>query len=159
MSQPHPVQSGFPVLITIVTHNRAPYLEDSTNAREAIALLYRVRALYPFHLYGFVFMPDHCHLLMRVEAPLTITMIMNSFKTGMFFAVGMSKFWQSRFHVRIMRNLHAALRYVHMNPVRAGFVKRAHDYPWSSANGLWDVDHVIAAQPRRAASETPGRAK
>lgn len=145
MSQPHPVQSGFPVLITVVTRNRTSYLEDATNAREAIALLYRVRVLYPFDLYGFVFMPDHCHLLMRVEAPLTITTVMNSFKTGMFFRVGIPKFWQSRFHVRIARNPRGALRYVYQNPVNAGLVKHPNDYPWSSANRSWDVDPIDRA--------------
>ncbi len=142
MSQPHPVQSGFPVLITIVTRKRAPFFEDSTHARAGIELLYRVRERHPFYLYGFVFMPDHCHLLMRVVAPLTITTVMNSYKTGMFFAVGIPQFWQGRFHVRIARNVSAALRYVHLNPVHARLVKRVNDYPWSSASGLWEVDPI-----------------
>ncbi len=135
------------MLITIVTRKRAPHFEDPTHARAAIELLYRVRERHPFHLYGFVFMPDHCHLLMRVVAPLTITMVMNSYKTGMFFAVGIPQFWQSRFHVRIARNVPAALRYVDLNPVRAGLAKRVTEYPWSSACGLWEVDpmaHSIA---------------
>lgn len=151
MSQPHPVQSGFPVLITIVTNGRTPHLENSIYAREAIDALYRVRAQHFFRLYGFVFMPDHCHLLIRVVAPLTITKIMNSYKSGMFFAVGISEFWQARFHVRIARNIPAALNYIHQNPVVAGLVERPVDYHWSSASGLWDVDSIPTTRRRAAA--------
>ena len=43
--------------------------------------------------------------------------------------------WQERFHSFAMDEsyLHAAVRYVELNPVHAGMVKRAEDYPWSSA--------------------------
>jgi len=43
--------------------------------------------------------------------------------------------WQERFHSYAMdeRHLLAAVRYVEMNPVRAGTVGRAEEYPWSSA--------------------------
>jgi putative transposase len=42
--------------------------------------------------------------------------------------------WQGRFSSTAMdeRHLLAAARYVSMNPVRAGLVKRAQDWPWSS---------------------------
>lgn len=43
--------------------------------------------------------------------------------------------WQGRFSSTAMdeRHLLAAARYVPMNPVRAGLVARAADWPWSSA--------------------------
>ena len=43
--------------------------------------------------------------------------------------------WQGRFYSSILdeRHAYAAVRYVGNNPVRAGIVKRAEDYPWSSA--------------------------
>jgi putative transposase len=42
-----------------------------------------------------------------------------------------------------------AIRYVEQNPVRAGIVSRAADYPWSSAAGrcgMW-TDPLLAALP------------
>ena len=39
------------------------------------------------------------------------------------------------------RYVYAAVRYVERNPVRAGIVKKAEDYPWSSAGA-----HVLKAQ-------------
>jgi putative transposase len=43
--------------------------------------------------------------------------------------------WQGRFRSFVMdeRYTLAAARYVELNPVRAGLVERAEDYPWSSA--------------------------
>ncbi len=43
--------------------------------------------------------------------------------------------WQGRFASFVLdgRHLRAAVRYVERNPVRAGLVKRAWDWPWSSA--------------------------
>ena len=43
--------------------------------------------------------------------------------------------WQERFHSFVMdeRYLFSAMRYVENNPVKAKMVKKAQDYPWSSA--------------------------
>jgi len=43
--------------------------------------------------------------------------------------------WEGRFKSCVLSesHLYAALRYIEQNPVRAGMVKRAEDYPWSSA--------------------------
>lgn len=43
--------------------------------------------------------------------------------------------WQGRFYSCVLdeRHLYAGIRYVENNPVRAGVVKRADEYRWSSA--------------------------
>ena len=43
--------------------------------------------------------------------------------------------WHSRFFSCVLDEVHFwnAIRYVELNPVRAGLVARAQDYPWSSA--------------------------
>ena len=43
--------------------------------------------------------------------------------------------WEGRYksHVLSEKHLFSAIRYVERNPVRAGMVKKAEDYPWSSA--------------------------
>jgi putative transposase len=50
-------------------------------------------------------------------------------------------FWQGRFGCVAMDEDHllAALRYVAMNPVRAGLCERASDWPWSSASAQLGV--------------------
>ena len=58
--------------------------------------------------------------------------------------------WQGRFSSFVMdeRYLRAAVRYVEMNPVRAGLVERPQDWKWSSARAHlegWDDDLVNVA--------------
>ena len=55
--------------------------------------------------------------------------------------------WQGRFASFVMdeRHTRAAARYIEMNPVRAGLVQRAADYPWSSARAhLLGRDDALA---------------
>ncbi len=57
--------------------------------------------------------------------------------------------FQGRFYSTVLdeRHLVAAIRYVELNPVRAGMVRNAWDYAWSSAAyhaGLRDEDPLVA---------------
>jgi putative transposase len=145
MSQRHFVQNENTMLVTNVTLNRAPIFANPAHAREAIETLYRVQQLHPFFLYGFVFMSDHCHFLMRVPEPQTISSIMSVYKSGVRFNIGIPKLWQPRFHIRIVHDPAAAKRYIHANPIRKGFVEFPEEFPWSSACGKWDVSPLNMA--------------
>jgi putative transposase len=62
-------------------------------------------------------------------------------------------FWQGRFGCVAMDEAHlcAAFRYVALNPVRAGLVKRASDWPWSSSRaqlGLAEDGLTVASATR-----------
>jgi putative transposase len=59
--------------------------------------------------------------------------------------------WQGRFISFPMdeRHLYVAIRYVERNPVRAGIVKEAEDYPWSSARAHIDkTDDILVSGGR-----------
>lgn len=143
MFQRHLIQNDHLMLVTTNTYQRFPFFEEPSHAREAVECLYRVQSLYPFFLFGFVVMPDHCHFLLRVDSPGRISQIMNSFKSGLTFDTGIPKLWQSRFHIRIInRSGGKALEYIHMNPVKKSLCEKAQDYPWSSASGKWDVSEL-----------------
>jgi len=58
--------------------------------------------------------------------------------------------WQGRFGSSVLSENHllAAVRYIERNPVRAGMVKEAWDYPWSSASyhtGRVAQDRLVGA--------------
>lgn len=59
--------------------------------------------------------------------------------------------WQGRFASFVMDHKHLlnAIRYVELNPVRAGLVKKPGDYPWSSANAhlRGEDDELVEVQP------------
>ncbi len=140
MFQRHPIQHEELMLITTVTLDRRPVFNDPVLAREAVELLYRIQSFRPFFLYGFVIMPDHCHFLLKVLPPFTVSRLMNAYKSGLTFDTGIPKLWQPRFHMRMVeRNVGSVMEYIHMNPVRKNLAVRPEDYPWSSACGKWDV--------------------
>lgn len=145
MSQRHWIQNNRIMFVTIATVNRERFFEHPAFAREAVETLYRVRALHPFYLYGFVIMPDHCHFLVMVQSPGRISNIIGMYKSGMTFNTGIPQMWQCRSHIRIIRDdAQSILRYVHMNPVQANIVQSPETYPWSSASGKWVVDQLDA---------------
>lgn len=127
------------MLVTTNTFQRNPIFRNETYAREAIEHLYRVQANYLFFLYGFVIMPDHCHFLMNVPAPGSISKVMNVYKSGLKFQLDLARVWQPRFHIVIPEKPWKALEYIHLNPVRKNLCERPEDYPWSSASGKWDT--------------------
>ncbi len=139
MSQPHPIQNEHVMFITTNTiRGTCPFKEDS-HAREAIECLYRVQTLYPFFLYGFVIMPNHCHFLLKVLSPSTIARVMNSYKSAVVQSIGIGKIWQARYFLEIPKNPTGTLRYINENPVHAKLSTTIQSYPWSSGSGLWDV--------------------
>lgn len=132
-------QNDCVMFITTNVQNRKPLFKDSAYANEAIDQIYRVQLLRPFFLFGFVIMPDHCHFLVNVPVPETISQIIRIYKSGLAHQLGIGSIWQSRFHVRIPEHPGKALEYIHLNPVRAGLVSNPEQYDWSSASGKFDV--------------------
>jgi putative transposase len=66
-------------------------------------------------------------------------------------------FWQGRFGCVAMdeEHLYAALRYVALNPVRAGLVARAQDWAWSSARAQLGLGHDAITDIRATLERIP----
>jgi putative transposase len=58
--------------------------------------------------------------------------------------------WQGRFYSSALdaRHFLNAVRYVELNPVDAGLVRKAEDYPWSSAGARCGLRHDPLIEPR-----------
>ena len=110
-------------------------------------------------VWSYVLMPNHVHLILvpadadglrRALAPL------HRRYAGQIHARERRSghFWQGRFGCVAMNEDHlaAAVRYVAMNPVRAGLCERAADWPWSSTATLLGIDEdgVTRAGPLQA---------
>jgi putative transposase len=102
------------------------------------------------HVYGFVVMPEHVHLLVSEPQCGTVANAMQSLKIasakrGKRVQVMRDQnlpFWQKRYYDRNEWNhkeFLEKLKYIHRNPVKRGLVERAEDWKWSSfrhyANG------------------------
>jgi REP-associated tyrosine transposase len=127
--------------VTVRLLRRRVKMADDDFARLAQAFN-RARALHPFLLTAWVFLPDHWHAICAPQHPLTISLVVKSLKQSSMTAINRRRaasgeLWQSRFFDRALRTVkeyHETIEYLHRNPVRAGLVRQAGDWPWSSFN-------------------------
>lgn len=107
-------------------------------------------------IWAYCLMPNHVHFLVVPSTPDGLrAMFADTHRRYTAFINARREqtghLWQGRFASVVMdeRHLLAALRYVALNPVRAGLVERAVDWPWSSARahvaGL--DDGVVRVEP------------
>ncbi|HYE81725.1 MAG TPA: transposase [Clostridia bacterium] len=111
---------------------------DDDDKKKFMAGLEKVKESAYFKLYAYCLMDNHIHLLLEENEALgtivkriTVGYVQwhnNKYeRTGHLF----SNRYQSE-PVESENYLFTALRYIHQNPVKAGMVKQAEDYPWSS---------------------------
>ena len=89
----------------------------------------RARALHPFYLTAWVFLPDHWHCICAPVYPVTISLAMKSVKQSSTSAVNQlrgadGELWQPRFFDRALRTVkeyNEKVEYIHLNPVQGRF--------------------------------------
>ena len=139
MFQRHPIQNQQTMFITTNTQSRMPIFGNAAYARIAVETFYNIQHFYPFFLYAFVIMPDHCHLLLNMPEGGSVSKMIGVYKRAVSFNIGQGSIWQSRFHIVVPKNIEATIEYIYQNPVKAGLCENAEEYPWSSASGRWDL--------------------
>ena len=76
-------------------------------------------------------MPDHLHAIVQIPRDLTLVSVIRNFKQACAKQVGIA--WQRGFFEHRLRGAESSqqkYRYIEMNPVRAGLVKKPEDWPW-----------------------------
>lgn len=130
------------VFITNVVARREPIFANDTYLTLWRTTLRHTQQLHPFVMLGYVFLPDHMHLLLRPTGQSNFSKIMQSAKSYFTHAYkdargieGKMKFWQKRFYDHVIRDeadLANHLHYLHYNPVKHGYVARPEAWPHSS---------------------------
>ena len=162
---------GATYFFTIVTYRRRPFLRDPDvriALREAIA---KVRNLYPFHIDGWVLLPDHLHAIWTLPpGDARFPLRWQQIKRGVTLSCRArlhraawttesktkhreSTLWQRRYwehQIRDERDFERHMDYLHYNPVKHELVKRVGDWPYSSfhrhvAAGVYPEDWSIAS--------------
>ena len=115
-------------------------LASDTDRRTYLALLREYAPLYGLTLLGYCLMSNHVHL---IAVPHSQAALSHALKQahGRYAAYWNGRqsssghVWQGRFYSCPLdeKHLWEALRYVELNPVRAGIVEKPEDWPWSSA--------------------------
>ena len=145
---------------TFCCYNRFPFLSQDRTRQWFVDALVSARKRHPFDLWAYVIMPDHVHLLVYPRQPnLKLGPVVGEVKeyVGRRAVAYLKKHapeWLTRIAVREgnrlrhrfwqpgggfdrnanqIETVHYMINYIHMNPVRRGFVAKPEDWYWSSA--------------------------
>jgi len=135
------------VVIVDVAHHvtqrgnaRQVIIADDADRFTYLELLRKYSELYCLSLLGYCLMSNHVHLIVipRTVESLSQTLKHSHGRYASYWNARQSStghVWQGRFYSCPLDTPHlwAALRYVELNPVRAGLVPAAEHWPWSSA--------------------------
>ena len=134
---------GSAVFLTQVVEGREPIFSDEALIELLLQTLRNVKQFHPFNMLGYVFLPDHFHLLIQVAGG-NFSEIMHSLKPNFtkaykqrlgLYADDSMKFWQKRFWDHIIRDdrdFENHLHYIHFNPVKHGYVLNPRSWKYSS---------------------------
>lgn len=143
-------------------NRRARIFSKASDYEAFIALLRAATARFPIRLLGFCLMPNHWHLVVWPTTDHAISAYMR-WLTGthvrkyhrLHALVGTGHLYQGRYTSVIVQgdyHLLNVLHYVEANPLRAGLVSRAEDWPWSS---LGAVPEMLTELVHRSPVELP----
>ena len=134
------VAEGVPHHITQRGNGRRVVFDSDADRLIYLHLLRQYAALHDCKLAGYCLMSNHVHLVAvpgRADSlPIVLRDVHGRYATYLNSRQGASGHaWQGRYFSCPLDGGHlwAALRYVELNPVRAGMVGRADEYGWSSA--------------------------
>jgi putative transposase len=128
------------VSVTVCTANRGRWMAD-----EPLAAVVRNEIFALDHVIGFCIMPDHAHLLFVTAGELLGTAV-GRFKGRVSRQARLSKpglaVWQQGYWDHVVRRTEGilpTLKYILLNPVRAGLVEDWWRYRWSGAPLLGEI--------------------
>ncbi len=145
--------------LTFSCYKRRAFLSKNRTRQFFAEAVSQARVTYRFHVWAYVVMPEHVHMLIwPTEDPYSISIILQSIKqsvsrkairylresaqTGLhLLATGQKhrpyRFWQDGGgydrNVTERQTLRKMVEYIHNNPVRRGIAEYAEEWEWSSA--------------------------
>jgi REP element-mobilizing transposase RayT len=139
------------------------FLKQEAIARLVVeSILYNAQKLRSYDLDAFAVMPNHVHMLVLPRvSPSRFMQTLKGYtarEANKLLQRSGQPFWQTESYDHAARDCREAeriRRYIEENPVKAGLVERAEDYPWSSANCRWKAETTLGSAGL-AACATPG---
>jgi putative transposase len=134
------IVADFPFHAIVRGNNRQAIFVDDEDRRNYKSVLQFASAAHGLVVHAFVLMTNHVHLIATPSRPEALALVMQA--VGRQYVRQFNRrhdrsgtLWEGRYRASIIqedRYLLACLRYVEMNPVRAGIVGQPEAYPWSS---------------------------
>lgn len=122
--------------VTFCTHRRRPVLASERTHSAFVEFAHRV-ADFNVAVGRYVITPDHVHLFVCGDDQFVLSRWITGLKQALARANGWSRdngqIWQEGFFDHVLRNdesMNEKWEYVFQNPVRAGLVARAKDWPY-----------------------------
>lgn len=152
------VLAGVPHHVTQRGNNRQAVFFTDEDFRWYLHLLTERAAPCGVRVLAYCLMTNHVHLVVVPEQEDSLARLLQRTHSG--YAVTINQrlersghVWQNQFYSCPMDTTHLirAMRYVELNPVRAGMAAAAWQWPWSSARAhvsAWESDEVLAADWR-----------
>ena len=152
------VVPGYPHHVTQRGNRRQRIFFDASDYQTYMCLLNEMRVAVGVDVWAYCLMPNHVHLIVVPQRKQSLAEL---------FAVAHHRharrinsaqcwqghLWQERYHSSVLDETHliAAVRYIELNPVRAGLCARAEDWRWSSVHAhLTNVrDDLVNTAPMR----------
>jgi putative transposase len=135
------VAVDYPHHITQRGNNREPVFSDDQDRQTYLALLKHYTQKYKISIWAYCLMPNHIHLLAVPHEQKALALGVG--RTNLVYTryvnrkyLRSGRVWQNRFYSCIVDSdeyLWAVARYIEVNPVRAGLVRSAAEFLWSSA--------------------------
>jgi putative transposase len=136
--------------ITTRCNDKEELIKDECDFEKYRLILKRSKEKFGYLLHNYVIMNSHSHLIMRLELTLDISKIMHAINRQ--YARWYNEhykrrghFWEDRFYAELIKDdfqLLAVIRYLDLNPVRAGLCKTPREWKYSGArfylNGIKD---------------------
>lgn len=138
---PRLILPGQPHHVILRGNNRQAIFFSDLDREHLLATLGDVAAQYQVAIHAYVLMDNHLHLLLTPQSPDALSRMMQSLGrryVGWFNARHhrSGTLWEGRFRAGLIegeRHLLACMRYIELNPVRAGLCGEPAQWPWSSA--------------------------
>jgi putative transposase len=146
-----------PQHVVVRGHNRDPVLIRHEDFRYLYKCLRDAAGFHALAVHAWVFMGNHIHLLVTPSDERSLPRTMQS--VGRRYARYFNRtyhrsgsLWEGRYKSGLVDTdpyLLACYRYIELNPVRAGIIRRPEDYPYSSyhANALGRPDGLLTPHP------------
>ena len=142
---------NYSYFLTLCTDQRSEAFRDDALARLAVDQIRRTARTFSFAILAYCVMPDHAHLLLNGRSAASdLRRFTKRFKqgTGQRYAHQRKRrLWQEGYYDRVLRPEEPealVARYIIENPVRAGLVERAIDYPYLGSD-VWSLDEILNA--------------
>ena len=137
------------IFVTMCTFHRYEHFVDDARVEPVLDELLRTARAYRVEIPAYCFMPDHLHLLIEglcADSDLLRFMKMFRQRSGHSYRARTNvRLWQEGFVDTFLRAEEASLDvagYIVANPVRAGLVRDARDYPYLGST-RYSIDELI----------------